>query len=330
MHKLYYCLQDDLTNFFDVDFLKEKFGLYNNKLFDERFEEFMRNKFIFNIQLNKKIYYVNTTFCGMEQFIMTQFSENEIWFCNRYTDDIYLTNLETFETKKKQIGFRIDSIHFITNYFFILNVDETKNKLYDKNLGNVVLSEHDKHYKHYKQLISSNNKLMYQWNDLTFPKNMTPVMEIYNNEKLFLVNYKGSIMAKIYKYTIEFYNEKFNIVYKINNFLDLINYKSIKVKCCNEHKKFSKPDVMVVKINDNCLFYYESINLIDTKHFIFCNGIENKYCYDFTKEENIIFKNHSLDFFVTNGIPFREGNKVKLLMYEYYPSGSWKSIYKPD
>lgn len=300
--ELYYCLQDDMTNFFDVDFLKNTYGVStkykNNKLFDERFEKFMEDELIFNIPLNKKIYHENTVFCGMSQFIITPFSENEIWFCDIYTNDIYLTNFEIFETKRKHISLQIESIHFITNYFFILNIDETK------------------------------NKQMYYWNDLTFPKNMTPVMEIYDNdEKWFSINYKGSIMAKICDFTIEFYDENFVVVYKINNFFDLLNYKSIKIECCYEHQMIYKPNVEIIKIYDNCLFYYESIDLVCNKHQM-CNGMENKYCYDFINEKNVIFKNNTLDFYVRSGIPFREDNKVKLLMYEYFPASSWRTIYE--
>lgn len=325
--KLYLCLLTELNDLFDADFLKgddgNKFFYENNGMFDERVTQFEENNegSLICIPLDKQMYYKNTFFCGMSQFIMTPFSDDEIWFCDKYTDSIYLVNLETWEVRKKSIGFRIDSIHFVPNIFFVLGVDKTKDELYNKNLGDVVPSEHD------KELISHNKRYLYQWSDLKFPPNMTSITDVNENEQYYSVNYKGSVVAKICGYCIKFYDVHLNVVYEINNFLDLINYKPMVVKCCNEHK--NTPNVIITKINDNCLFYYESIDLLDTKHWIICNGLENVYCYDFSKEEIVLFENRSLDYFVADGFPFRENSKIKLMMYEYYPAGSWTTICEP-
>lgn len=300
---LYYCPQNNLTNFFDIDFLKGYDGYIffyeKTGLFGDRLEDFIKNKLIFRVELSKQIYHKNVRFLTMCQFIMTPFSENKLWYYDRYSGDIYTTNFETFETKRKFIGSGIKSINFITNYFFIVESNDELRK-------------------------------MYKWEDLTFPTNMTSIMEVINNEQYFPINYKGSVMAKICNYAIDFYDENLNIVHKIDNFLKLINYEPIQANCCEEHENMVNNEcISFVKINDNCLFYYEIINLIDTKHRIVCNGLENKYCYDFTKEEIVEFKNNSLDFFVTDGIPFREDNKVKLLVSEYYPAGNWTTVYEP-
>jgi hypothetical protein len=172
--------------------------------------------------------------------------------------------------------------------YFILDVNETKDSLHNMDLLNIDPTIHE------KSLVSTNMKKLYKWDDLKFSENMKPLREVQENEMYFCVNYKGSTLARIIENKISFMDDDFNILFEMDDLKSLFDYKPIDGSCCEDYRNSVNNGNLTSfsVINDNCLFYYETCDLLDCRNWIYCNGF-----------------------------PFREDGKVKLLMYEYYSCG---------
>lgn len=136
------------------------------------------------------------------------------------------------------------------------------------------------------------------------------------------VNWNGASYAKIKKNDdlILFLDENLNIIFEKSAKSFFSNYEPI------DKTEYNEELFNFISINDNILLYYEGISL-EEDHAIIKNGVERKYVYDFTNEKIEEFRNRDLTFYVTYGKPFRDDDGCKLLMNEYYPAGSWHSVY---
>ena len=138
---------------------------------------------------------------------------------------------------------------------------------------------------------------------------------------------------------IEFMDDSLNILF-ILNIEDLVQYNAISMR-----KKYNidkKQDInMNFSVNDNCIVCYEYCDLtIENKHFVEYVGRERIYCYDFTNDKEVIFKNHVMcSNYVEVKEPIRYYGNIKLVKWTspFYGGGSGYHIqnqslerYEPD
>lgn len=174
-------------------------------------------------------------------------------------------------------------------------------------------------------------KNIYKWNELEIldfdvePYKRNSAKSIY-----YSVNWKGASFVKLdferfngNTNNISFLNDDLNILFNIDAKTLFKNYKEI------DKTKYTGEWWNTVTVNDNCLLFIENVDLIDNKHMIIENGFSCKYLYDFTNEREEIFTALDIEFFVSSGIPFRDKDGCKVLIHEWYPAGSWNSIYLP-
>lgn len=83
----------------------------------------------------------------------------------------------------------------------------------------------------------------------------------------------------------------------------------------------------LTRINNNCLLFYEWIDLEEIRNYIEEEGSENIYCFDFTTNSLVLFNNKPLNYYISDVIPIRIDGIVKIKSYEWYPAGDWIKIY---
>lgn len=136
--------------------------------------------------------------------------------------------------------------------------------------------------------------------------------------------YRASFVA-VNGTTLEFLDAELKTMFSTNIFSFFPDYKKLTHP---DSSVLYEPDYLIT-INDNCLLYYEWYNVIDQK-WGDIEGCESKYCLDLTTGQSIPFSNKPLDYFVTDLFPFRDFDGIiKLHSSEFYPAGSWKTIYEP-
>ena len=122
----------------------------------------------------------------------------------------------------------------------------------------------------------------------------------------------------------------------VNRELSILFFKDVR-EFFPQYKKLTHPNSSVlydpdylITINDNCLLYYEWYNVIEQK-WGDIEGCESKYCWNFITEQSVPFAHKILDYYVTNLFPFYDFDGIiKLHSSEFYPAGSWKTIYEPE
>ena len=58
------------------------------------------------------------------------------------------------------------------------------------------------------------------------------------------------------------------------------------------------------------------------------HGYERKYCFDFSNNKHITFKNKKPYYFVTDIFATKIKDDIVLVSNEYFPAGSWIKYYK--
>ena len=310
-----------------------RFVYLNDDLSDSTLESKM-------IKFNKdKIYYKNSGFGGFGDIIFVQYDEQTIWMNRVYNDEIILFNMKTESLCKYQSKFRFYNINFFYPYkYFSLEINKVKDCEHNRQLSNVIISDHE------KILQTKGTQKIYKWeNLLAMSENMESFKDIESDDNFDIVTIDKciEIWQTDKNFNIIVHDSDLNFIRKFNVYDFFVNHYTkltLNNDCNNlDHAEyvnyygrghhFNKP---IVSINDNCLALYENYDLIDTKHWIVCNGQERIYCYDFLKDEFVNFKNRELDFFCTKAKPVRKDGKVAMLFSEYYPASSWMTLYTQD
>jgi len=167
---------------------------------------------------------------------------------------------------------------------------------------------------------------IFTWDTLTrLGDQISPVLIGEPETEYFPIDKYGASVVAVKDQTLEFLDSKLTTLFVSDVFSFFPAYERLTHP---DNSIEETPDYLVA-INDNCLLYYEWYDVIDQK-WGDIDGCEAKYCFDFTTEQIIPFVNKTLEYFVTHVFPFRDFDGViKLRSSEYYPAGSWKTIYYP-
>lgn len=165
--------------------------------------------------------------------------------------------------------------------------------------------------------------LVFCWSDLLkMNAQIVPVNAFPPVTTLYPVNWRESSICKITEGSInfEFMNEHFNTMFNLNISNMFRNYKPIEALSEDEHV------ARMVSVNDNCFMFLEYRKLMEDNHIIE-PGFKNIYCFDFTNNVEIPFKNGEIEYYIGDIIPYRYNGRVKYIAYEWYPAGDWVSTY---
>ena len=270
---------------------------------------------------------------------------------------IYNINVIFYDDDTLWIGFNLESNanSGTEKYFLMVNLATKEYKFLTSEFNvlhiyPVGLSQKYWIYNKNKHIIDDKHNGIYKWDDIVKLSNdIKPYKsfeddtnnKIYKN--LYAINWKGAsfvgvaynpikktfanVVDKLPDKTdiiLHFLDENLNEMFEKDATSFFPSYKSIYQNGYKKENVFN-----FVSINDNCLFYYEGINLDENKYQILKNGLDNKYLYDFTNDKVEEFTPIKIDFYASSGTPFRDKDGCKVLMAEYYPAGSWYSIYLP-
>ncbi len=248
------------------------------------------------------LYDDNTLWIGIKSLIKYDEINNKIFPINK--NSVFIFDLKSLTHSEFTIDFDIQTFAQIGNTYFTF---KTQDEL-----------------------------LVFNWNDLLKLNKQTLPCKTFSNEtSLFPVNWRESSICKItYNSThLEFMDEHFNTLFGLN-IKDLFkNYKPIK-ELFNNSDQFEQieqeieEDDYMFYINDNCILFLEFRELIDEPRPYIGEGFKSIYCYDFTNNVEIPFKNEKILYYIHESIPYRYHGKVKYMSHEWYPAGSWISIYE--
>ncbi len=170
---------------------------------------------------------------------------------------------------------------------------------------------------------------IYTWDLLTrLEPDMVPTLSIDKFTQIYPVTIPGTRIqfVAISQMSLLFLDREWKTV----DTLDILDIFPNYTKLTHPDNGVDNELQSLITVNDNCLLYYEWFDVIDNKWGDVA-GCESKFCWDFTNGQAIPFANKQLDYFVTNVFPFRDFDGiVKLCSNEYYPAGSWKTIYEPE